>query len=73
MSVGISELLIILVIALIVIKPDKLGEYAKSAGEFVRKFKEGKDGVMQDVAPLKETVDEVKDDMNVVKTDISLK
>ena len=73
MSVGISELLLIFVIALIILKPEKIGQYAKSAGEFVRKFKEGKDGAMEDVAPIKETVDEVKNSMSSVKEDLSMK
>ena len=71
MSVGISELLLIIVIAVVVIKPDKIGEYAKTAGTFVRKFKEAKDGVAEDVSPVTDAVHDMKETVEDLKNVVS--
>ena len=38
MRIGLTELLVIVIIAIALIKPDKLEEYAKTAGRMTRKF-----------------------------------
>lgn len=48
-GLGISEVLIILVIALIFIGPKKLPELAKSIGKGFREFQRAKDGLMTDI------------------------
>lgn len=53
MGLGLSEILLILVIAVLVIKPDKLQDYSKAAGSAFREFNKAKrevNDIVQDVA-----------------------
>jgi sec-independent protein translocase protein TatA len=47
-SIGVPELLIVLVIALIVLGPKKLPEVGRSLGRGMREFKDSVSGVTQD-------------------------
>jgi sec-independent protein translocase protein TatA len=59
-SVGPTELIIVLVIALLVLGPKRLPEVGRSVGRGMREFKDSLSGVSQhddedDVKPLKQT------------------
>jgi len=48
-GIGITEIIVILVIALIVIGPSKLPEFARSAGKGMRQFQDSFNSVKQDL------------------------
>ncbi len=48
-GVGVPELVIILIIALIVFGPGKLPEVAKGLGKSIKEFKEAKNEITDDV------------------------
>ncbi|KJS49632.1 twin-arginine translocase TatA/TatE family subunit [Desulfosporosinus sp. BICA1-9] len=56
-SLGIVELVVILVIALIIFGPGKLPDVGRSVGKALREFKTAKDSVVNAV-----TVSEIKED-----------
>ena len=56
-GIGMQELLVIAVIALIVVGPDKLPDLAKSLGRIFNEFKKATEGITDD---LKETLKEDK-------------
>lgn len=68
MRIGLTELIVIVVIAIALIKPEKLGEYAKTAGQALRKIKETTNEInTQVVEPVKEVVEPVKEVVEEVK------
>ncbi len=48
-GIGFTEILLILVVALIVIGPSKLPEFARTAGKGVRSFQDALNGIKQEV------------------------
>lgn len=67
MRIGLAELLVIIIVTIALIKPDKLGDYAKTAGQALRKFKETtKDINTQVVEPVKEAMEPVKEVMEPI-------
>ncbi len=48
-GLGVPELVIILVIALIIFGPKKLPEVGKALGKSIREFKESADGIKKDI------------------------
>jgi len=59
---GTSEIILILVVALLIFGPKKLPELARSVGESIRGFKEAmKGGIGEDIAEVKKELQEVKD------------
>lgn len=62
MRIGLTELIVIIILAVALIKPDKLGEYAKTAGKALKKIKETTNEInTQVVEPVKEAVEPVKE------------
>jgi sec-independent protein translocase protein TatA len=57
-SLGMPELVIILVIALIIFGPRKLPELGRSLGQSIREFKKG-------TSELRGSFDEIKDDIRI--------
>ena len=49
MKIGMTELLVIFIVALVVIGPDKLPAYAKKLGEALRQFKEVSSEATKDI------------------------
>ena len=69
MRIGLAELLVIIIVTIALIKPDKLGDYAKTAGQALRKFKETtKDINDQVVEPVKEAMEPVKEAVEPITT-----
>lgn len=65
-GIGMQEIIVILVVALLVVGPRKLPDLAKSLGKGLQELKKATDGVTETV---RETLkpDEVKDDLNNIK------
>jgi len=69
-GIGFQELLVILVVALIVLGPQRLPEVAKSLGKFYRELKSAVDDVKSSVATDLKSVKEIEYD---IKSDITKK
>ena len=60
MRMGFSELLVIIIVAFALIKPEMLGEYAKAAGKAMRSLTEKAKEVNKEIVePVKEAVEPV--------------
>jgi len=60
--IGTTEIILILVVALLIFGPAKLPQLARSVGESIRGFKESmKGGIGEDIAEVKKELQEVKD------------
>lgn len=57
MRIGLTELLVIVIIAIALIKPDKLEEYAKTAGRMTRKFLNETKDLNESANEIKETIE----------------
>ncbi len=62
-GIGVQEIIIIVIIALIVVGPKKLPELAKSLGKGFNEFKKATDGITEDIK------DTLKEDKADTKTD----
>lgn len=59
---GTTEIILILVVALLIFGPAKLPKLARSVGESIRGFKESmKGGLGEDIAEVKKEIQEIKD------------
>lgn len=66
MKIGGAELIVVLIVALIVVGPDKLPYYAKNAGKALQSFRKALNETTEEVrGALDETMDEVKDPVKV--------
>ncbi len=78
MKIGMWELVLIVVVALVVIGPDKLPEYARMAGKWLRQLRTYTDAATKEVKevtePLKEITEplkEITDPLNAIKQDLT--
>ncbi len=78
MKIGIQELIVIVIVAMIFIGPDKLPEYARTAGKWLRQLRSYTDTATKEVKeitePLKEMTEplkEITDPLNAIKKDIT--
>ena len=82
MKIGALELLVVFVVALLVIGPDKLPLYAKKFGAAMREFRKASQDVTQEIResvidpleeakkPLKEAMEPIEDLQNGLKADL---
>ena len=82
MKIGALELLVVFVVALLVIGPDKLPLYAKKFGAAMREFRKASQDVTQEIResvidpleeakkPLKEAIEPIEELQNGLKADI---
>ena len=82
MKIGALELLVVFVVALLVIGPDKLPLYAKKFGAAMREFRKASQDVTQEIResvidpleeakkPLKEAMEPIEELQNGLKADI---
>ncbi|MBO8128007.1 MAG: twin-arginine translocase TatA/TatE family subunit [Peptococcaceae bacterium] len=66
--IGVPELILILVVALIIFGPGKLPDVGKSLGKTIREFRKSSRDTVEDVT---ETISEVKEEVEDVKNTIS--
>ncbi|MBP2017134.1 TatA/E family protein of Tat protein translocase [Symbiobacterium terraclitae] len=60
--IGTTEIILILVVALLIFGPAKLPQLARSVGESIRGFKESmKGGLGEDIAEVKKELQDIKD------------
>ena len=81
-KIGAMELIVIFIVALLVIGPDKLPSYAKKFGNALREFKKASSGITQDIResvvepleeaqrPLREAMEPLEDLKSEVETSI---
>jgi sec-independent protein translocase protein TatB len=79
LKIGFTELLVVFIVALFVIGPDKLPEYAKKLGEALAQFKKASDAMTKDIKesivepleeaqkPLREAMEPLEELNNAVK------
>jgi len=60
-SIGFSEIMVLLVIALLIFGPRKLPEIARSVGQAMREFKKAGEEVTRS---LEEPIDELRDELH---------
>ena len=82
MKIGMGELLVILIIALVILGPDKFPEYARKLGEALRQFKKYSSEATKDIResiiepiqdaqrPLREAMEPVNDLKNTVNSEV---
>ena len=67
MRIGFTEILLIIIVAMALIRPDKLKEYSKTLGKAFKTFKDEKDKVEAEIIePLKDDIDIVKEPIDEV-------
>ena len=76
-SIGLPELIVIFIIALLVFGPKKLPEVGKSVGKAIREFKKASDELRTKVedeinaSEIKTEIKEVQKDLNSVNSDLN--
>lgn len=76
MRIGLSEILLIIIVALALLNPEKLGDYAKTFGKVIKGLKENQEDIQKNVVdpitePLKEAVKPVTDIKDSVNESIN--
>lgn len=67
MRLGLSEVVLILIVILAIIKPDKLKEYATSLGEALKTVRNEKEKVETElIDPLKKDIQDITEPVNEV-------
>jgi len=64
MRIGLSEVILVAIVALALVKPDKLAEYAGSVGKALKSFSEKRDGVVEPIREAVQPVADVQEEMN---------
>lgn len=70
MRIGLTELIVIAIVTIALIKPDKLGEYAKIAGSVFRKFKNETKEINESMNEVKEEIKEAIEPITSTKEEI---
>ncbi len=83
MRIGIGELVVIFLIALVVIGPDKLPEYARQLGKALGELKKSTSGLNEEIRkdvivplneaaqPLREAVEPINDSVTQIRSDMN--
>jgi len=71
MSIGLSELLVIFIIVIALFKPEKLSDYAKMAGEFLRGAKQAAKSITDATEPVRDAIQPVTDLKKDIDTQIT--
>ncbi len=71
MKIGIQELLLVFVVALIVLGPDKLPLYARKLGEALREFRKFSSDAVEALKPVEELGKEVSNEMEEIRESLS--
>ena len=59
MSIGLSELLVIIIIIITLFKPEKLSDYAKMAGKFLKNVKQAAKSITDATEPVRDAIQPV--------------
>ena len=71
MSIGLSELLVIIIIIITLFKPEKLSDYAKMAGKFLKNVKQAAKSITDATEPVRDDIQPVTDLKKDIDTQIS--
>ena len=70
-GVGTSELIIILLIALLILGPKEIPKVARTIGRGMREIQRAKDELKKNIEFEDETVSEIKSEINELKDDVA--
>ena len=70
MHMGLSEIAIIIILAIALIKPDKLKELAGSLGRMVKDIKDNKEEITEPVRGVLTETDRIREEIDDIKKDI---
>ena len=70
-GVGTSELIIILLIALLILGPKEIPKVARTLGRGMREIQRAKDELKKNIEFEDDTVSEIKSEINELKEDVS--
>lgn len=71
MSIGLSELLVIIIIVIAIFKPEKLSDYAKMAGVFLKRAKQAAKSITEATDPVRDAIQPVTDLKKDIDTQIT--
>lgn len=61
MSIGLSELLVIIIIVIALFKPEKLSDYARMAGVFLKRVRQAAKSITEATEPVRDAIQPVTD------------
>ena len=70
MRIGLTEILVIIVVALAILKPEKLGEYCKNISKALKEITNKKEEVKEAAEPIIEPIKETMKPVSDLKEDI---
>lgn len=71
MSIGLSELLVIIIIVIALFKPEKLSDYARMAGVFLKRVRQATKSITEVTEPVRDAIQPVTDLKKDIDTQIT--
>lgn len=71
MSIGLSELLVIIIIVIALFKPEKLSDYARMAGVFLKRVRQAAKSITEATDPVRDAIQPVTDLKKDIDTQIT--
>lgn len=71
MSIGLSELLVIIIIVIALFKPEKLSDYARMAGVFLKRARQAAKSITEVTEPVRDAIQPVTDLKKDIDTQIT--
>lgn len=71
MSIGLSELLVIIIIVIALFKPEKLSDYARMAGVFLKRVRKAAKSITEATEPVRDAIQPVTDLKKDIDTQIT--
>lgn len=71
MSIGLSELLVIIIIVIALFKPEKLSDYARMAGVFLKRVRQAAKSITEVTKPVRDAIQPVTDLKKDIDTQIT--
>lgn len=71
MPIGLSELLVIIIIVIALFKPEKLSDYARMAGVFLKRVRQAAKSITEVTEPVRDAIQPVTDLKKDIDTQIT--
>ena len=71
MSIGLSEFLVIIIIVIALFKPEKLSDYARMAGVFLKRVRQAAKSITEVTEPVRDAIQPVTDLKKDIDTQIT--
>lgn len=71
MSIGLSELLVIIIIVIALFKPEKLSDYVRMAGVFLKRVRQAAKSITEVTEPVRDAIQPVTDLKKDIDTQIT--